>query len=160
MNPVIKLFNLKNKTVILTGSAGRLGTRFARVLSEAGASVVLVDIDEQKNKKLEKTLIQKYKANTMSSNTDISNQNEVRKLVKDNAHFIPRDHPQLDAPFEKYSLDLWDQTTKINMRGLFLCCQEFGKVMVKQKRGVIVNVSSISIKMALSAPLANASLSI
>ena len=83
MNPIIKLFNLKNKTVILTGSAGRLGTRFARVLSEAGASVVLVDIDEQKNKKLEKTLIQKYKANTMSSNTDISNQNEVRKLVKD-----------------------------------------------------------------------------
>ncbi|SVC85205.1 uncharacterized protein METZ01_LOCUS338059, partial [marine metagenome] len=148
MNPIIKLFNLKNKTVILTGSAGRLGTRFARVLSEAGASVVLVDIDEQKNKKLEKTLIQKYKANTMSSNTDISNQNEVRKLVKDvlkkygkidvlinNAHFIPRDHPQRDAPFEKYSLDLWDQTTKINMRGLFLCCQEFGKVMVKQKRG-------------------------
>ena len=49
MNPVIKLFNLKNKTVILTGSAGRLGTRFAHVLSEAGANAVLVDIDKQKN---------------------------------------------------------------------------------------------------------------
>ena len=144
MNPIIKLFNLKNKTVILTGSAGRLGTRFAHVLSESGANVVLVDIDEQKNKKLEK------------SNTDISNQNEVRKLAKgvlkkygkidvliNNAHFVPRDHPQRDATFEKYSLDLWDKTTKINMRGLFLCCQEFGKVMVKQKRGVIVNISSI-----------------
>ena len=54
MNSITKLFNLKNKTVILTGSAGRLGSRFAHVLTDAGADVVLVDTDEQKNRKLEK----------------------------------------------------------------------------------------------------------
>ena len=46
MNSSTNLFDLKNKTVILTGSAGRLGSRFAQVLSSVGANVVLVDIDE------------------------------------------------------------------------------------------------------------------
>ena len=54
MNFISKLFNLKNKTVILTGSAGRLGTRFAHVLSAAGADVVLVDIEKLNNKRGDK----------------------------------------------------------------------------------------------------------
>ena len=61
MNSITKLFNLKNKTVILTGSAGRLGSRFAHVLTDAGADVVLVDTDEQKNRKLEsKNMVQDH----------------------------------------------------------------------------------------------------
>ena len=82
MNSSTNLFDLKNKTVILTGSAGRLGSRFAQVLSSVGANVVLVDIDDQKNSKLEKSLIKKFGTKPMLSNTDISNQNQVRKMVK------------------------------------------------------------------------------
>ena len=61
MNSSTNLFDLKNKTVILTGSAGRLGSRFAEVLSNVGANVVLVDIDEQKNSTLEKSIDQNLK---------------------------------------------------------------------------------------------------
>ena len=50
---ISKLFGLKNKTVILTGSSGRLGNEYAHILSEAGANVILADIETQKNKKLE-----------------------------------------------------------------------------------------------------------
>ena len=119
MNSSTNLFDLKNKTVILTGSAGRLGSRFAQVLSSVGANVVLVDIDDQKNSKLEKSLIKKFGTKPMLSNTDISNQNQVRKMVKNvvkkyrkidvlinNAHFLPREDPKIDTPFEKYPLDL------------------------------------------------------
>lgn len=49
-NP-FRLFDLTGKTIILTGSAGRLGTNFAHTLSHAGADVILVDIDDKKNKK-------------------------------------------------------------------------------------------------------------
>ena len=156
MNSSTNLFDLKNKTVILTGSAGRLGSRFAQVLSSVGANVVLVDIDDQKNSKLEKSLIKKFGTKPMLSNTDISNQNQVRKMVKNvvkkyrkidvlinNAHFLPREDPKIDTPFEKYPLDLWEECVKKNMVGLFLCCQEVGKVMKKQSNGVILNVSSI-----------------
>lgn len=156
MNSFSELFNLKNKTVVLTGSAGRLGTRFAHVLSNAGANVILVDIDGSKNKKLENELVSQYKTNPRSFCVDISNQKEMIQLIKkisssydridvliNNAHFIPRTHPKLDAPFEEYPLDLWDKTISINLRGLFLCCQEIGKVMLAQKKGIIINVSSV-----------------
>ena len=150
------LFSLKNKTVILTGSAGRLGTNFAHVLSAAGADVVLVDIEKSNNKKLEQELIAKYNNNPIALNLDISKQTDVKKLTKkilskykkidvliNNAHYIPRKHPKRDSPFEEFPLDLWDTTISTNLRGLFLCSQEIGKIMLTQKKGVIINVSSI-----------------
>ncbi len=156
MNFINNIFSLKNKTVILTGSAGYLGTRFAHVLSAAGANVVLVDIESKKNKNLESALIKKYHTHPISYNVDISKQSAVRKLTKDvlakykridilinNAHFLPRNHPQRDAPFEKYPLELWEQTIAVNLTGLFLCCKEIGNIMSKQNKGVIVNISSI-----------------
>ena len=168
MNTINKLFNLKDKTVILTGSAGRLGSQFAHVLTDAGANVVLVDIDEQKNSELEKSIIEKYwsddnhshpflTTNPMLSTTDIANESEVKKMVEvtlkkygkidvlvNNAHFVPREDPKRDAPFEEYPLELWDNATRINTRSLFLCCQEVGRAMRKQStNGVIVNISSI-----------------
>jgi len=92
----------------------------------------------------------------ISFTIDITDQQSVRKLTKEvlskykkidvlinNAHFIPREHPKRDAPFEQYPVKLWDKTISDNMRGIFLCCQEFGKVMSKQHKGVIVNISSI-----------------
>ena len=42
-NSVNKLFRLDGKTVVLTGAAGRLGSRFAHILCESGANVILVD---------------------------------------------------------------------------------------------------------------------
>ena len=51
-NSVNKLFRLDGKTVVLTGAAGRLGSRFAHILCESGANVILVDKDVKKNSKL------------------------------------------------------------------------------------------------------------
>ena len=149
-------FSLAGKVIVLTGSAGRVGSRFAEVLSAAGANVVLVDIDERRNSKLEKNLKQKYNAKPLAINCNISEPNEVKKLTKkilqeykkidgliNNAHFVPREHPQKDASFESYPFELWDNSVTINHRGLFLCTQEIGKVMSRQKKGVIVNISSI-----------------
>ena len=67
-NSIYKNFNLKNKTAVLTGSAGRLGNEFAHTLCEAGANVILVDIDSKKNKKLEHILKKKFDNKIISSN--------------------------------------------------------------------------------------------
>ena len=151
-----KIFNLKNKTIVLTGSSGRLGSRFAHVLSDAGANVVLVDIEEKNNKKLEKNLKKKYKTKPIALKVDITSESEVKKLVRvilkkyqkidvliNNAHIVPRKDPRLDSPFEQFPLDLWDKMVTENLRGILFCTQEIGKIMSKQKRGIIVNISSI-----------------
>lgn len=156
MTSKFELFSLKDKNVLLTGSAGRLGTQFAHVLSGAGANVILVDMDNASNKKLERELISQYQTKPTAFCVDISKQNEMKQLTKkiiskykkidiliNNAHFIPRTHPKRDTSFEDYPLDLWNKTTSVNMRSLFLCCQEIGRQMLLQKKGIIINISSI-----------------
>ena len=153
---IIDKFRLDNKVVILTGSAGRIGQRFSHVISDAGAHVVLVDTQEKSNKKLENELKSRYHTNPSSFKIDITKKHDVMELQKlvlkkykkvdilvNNAHSIPRTHPKRDAPFEDYPLELWDETISSNLRGIFLCSQEFGKIMLKQKKGVIINISSI-----------------
>ena len=150
------LFNIKNNVVVLTGATGYLGTRFAHILSKNGSNVILVDIDEKKCHLLEKTLRKKYKTNPSYFCINIENklavQDMTKKILKtykridaliNNAHFVPRDHPKRDFPFENYPLDLWNETINTNLQGLFLCCREIGRIMVKQNHGVIVNISSI-----------------
>ena len=152
---ILSVFGLKNKTVILTGSAGLLGTQYAQILSEAGANIILVDIEKKKNKELERELTRKYHTKPLSMEIDITKENQVKELVKqvltkykkidiliNNAAFTKK-HPLESAPFEKYPLELWEETIATNLTGIFLCCREIGKVMLKQKNGVIVNISSI-----------------
>jgi NAD(P)-dependent dehydrogenase (short-subunit alcohol dehydrogenase family) len=154
---VSKLFDLKDRTIVVTGATGLLGAEFAHVLSDAGANVVLVGLWKvDKNKELESEIREKYHTRPSSYNIDISRQTDVKALVQsvekkygqiygliNNAQFVPRKHPKRAAPFEGYPLELWNQTLDTNLTGVFLCCQEIGKAMSKQKRGVIVNVSSI-----------------
>lgn len=155
-NFISRVFDLKNKTVILTGAAGLLGTQYAHVLSEMSANVILVDHESKKNKKLESTLKKKYHTHPMSFDIDITKQHSVQKLKNDvlseykkidvlinNAAFKPKDNLQNASSFELYPLELWEKYLATNLTGAFLCSQEIGKVMVKQNKGVIVNISSI-----------------
>ena len=152
------LFDLSNKVIILTGSAGRLGKNFASAICSAGGNVILIDINSKQNIKLEKQLIKKYSTTVKSYDVDISKKNELlelrKKIIKEfgkidglvnNAFFSPRlDIERSSSNFEDYPLDLWEKVISVNLTGLFLCCQEFGKIMAKQKNySSIVNISSI-----------------
>ena len=79
---ISKLFDIKNRNIVITGSSGLLGSQYANTLSAAGANVILVDLDSAKNKKLENSLIKKYGTRARSYTTDISNIQEVKKLAK------------------------------------------------------------------------------
>ena len=46
------------------------------------------------------------------------------------------------APFEDYSESLWELSLKTNLTGMFLCTQAVGKIMIKQRKGVVVNMAS------------------
>ncbi len=156
-NSIYKNFNLKNKTAVLTGSAGRLGNEFAHTLCEAGANVILVDIDSKKNKKLEHILKKKFDNKIISCDLDISNQNSIKELKKEilakfgridilinNAFFNPSiNQTQKTKKFETFPLEIWNKVIGVNLTGVFVCLQELGSLMAKQKGGVIVNISSI-----------------
>ena len=155
---ILKLFDLSGRVIVLTGSAGLLGTQYAHILSDAGSNVILVDTNKEKNQKLEKELRKKYHTRPMSFDTDITKQSEIRKLVKavlkkykkidaliNNAFFnhAIRQSKGGSISLESFPKKIWEQALELNLTGVFLCCQEIGKVMARQRKGVIVNISSI-----------------
>ena len=156
---ISKLFDIKNRNIVITGSSGLLGSQYANTLSAAGANVILVDLDSIKNKKLERSLVKKYGTKARSYTTDISNLQEVKKLAKNvlkdfkkidglvnNAAYTSKGaKEESDNPYgslENFPMKIWQKSIDINLTGVFFCSQAFGKIMAKQGKGVIVNIAS------------------
>ena len=156
---IFKLFDLTGRNIIVTGSSGILGSQYADTLSQAGANVILVDING-KNNNLEKTLRKKYKTNAKFYCADISIEKNVLSLKKNiltdfkkidglinNAAYTNIDaiknSDDITAPFEKFSFELWKKILDVDLSGVFNCCKVFGSQMVKQRKGTIVNIASI-----------------
>ena len=158
-NKISSLFDLTDKNIVITGSAWLLGSQYAYTLSEAGANVILIDVNKRENIKLEKFLKQKFHTKAKSYTGDISKKSELvemkRKILDDfktvyglvnNAAYTAKgsrkESLKYASSFEEFPFELWAKSIDINLTGVFLCCQEFGKIMLKQKNGVIVNISS------------------
>ena len=151
-----KIFDITGKNIVLTGSSGFLGTHFSHLLSSRGANVILVDVEKSKNKKLEFELKKKYGTAPKACNFDISNPKEIKKLIKEikqqfdnidvlinNAQFLPKKEQKRDSPVQDYPFELWNKSITTNLNGIFLMSKEIGKIMLRQKYGNIVNISSI-----------------
>ena len=149
-----KIFNLSNKVIILTGASGLLGTEYAHGLSQAGANVVLADLNFDKCKKLSLNLNKKYDVNSFPIKLDVTKINSINTMIKavikkfskidiliNNAYFSEAGYTKIK--FENYDLDIWKKGLNVNLSGIFLCCQQIGKIMKKQKNGNIINISSI-----------------
>jgi NAD(P)-dependent dehydrogenase (short-subunit alcohol dehydrogenase family) len=152
------IFDLKDRVIVLTGSAGLLGTQYAHILSDAGANLVLVDTNVKKNKELQKQIYKKFQTNPICLDVDITSKKEVKKMAStiikkfgridgliNNAFLNHAKNQSKNGvnSFETFPIEMWNKALELNLTGVFLCCQEIGKIMVQQKTGVIVNVSSI-----------------
>jgi NAD(P)-dependent dehydrogenase (short-subunit alcohol dehydrogenase family) len=151
-------FDVSDRTVIVTGGAGLLGRQYGHALVEAGARVVLADIDGDRAEAVAEDLSGGSKRATGLA-VDVTDEASVADLVRttvatfggidglvNNAALDPKFHrspdAQLAATFENYPLDLWNRSLAVNLTGMFLCAREVAPAMLAQKRGVIVNVSS------------------
>ena len=149
-----KLFDLSDKVIIITGAAGNLGSQYAEGLSQAGANVVLGDLDYTKCKQLSTKLKKKYDVDPLPLKLDltkkISISNLVTKTIKkyskidvliNNAAYQGNSKIRKTS-FEELSLLDWNEAISVNLTGIFLACQQIGKIMKKQGFGNIINISS------------------
>ena len=152
---VKNIFDLTDKTVILTGAAGYLGGNYADGLSQSGANVVLADINYQRCKKLEHKIREKYDVDPLSVKLDLTQPKSINNLVSK----ITKKYSNVDvlinnaayqgtpkirtAGFENLTLETWNQAISVNLTGIFLLSQQIGKIMKNQKFGNIINISSI-----------------
>ncbi|MCK6605498.1 MAG: SDR family oxidoreductase [Ignavibacteriaceae bacterium] len=149
------IFDLTGKTAIVTGSLGLIGKNHCRALSEAGANVVVTDIDGEACNNFAAEL----PSRAIGFGADITDADSV-KALRDFAlaHFGSIDilvnnaaiNDKFEDPaalfeqskFENYPLDLWNKSLSVNVTGMFLCSQVIGTVMAERGAGSIINVAS------------------
>jgi NAD(P)-dependent dehydrogenase (short-subunit alcohol dehydrogenase family) len=149
------LFSLKNKTAIVTGACGLIGREHCHALNEAGANVVVLDVNEAEATKLAATLGARHlgvSANVTSVDSlkavrdkIVSRFGTIDVLVNNAAINDMFENPAMAAEqsmFENYPLDMWQKSLDVNVTGVFLCSQVFGTVMAKQGKGSIINIAS------------------
>ena len=149
-----KLFDLSGRIVIITGAAGNLGSKYAEGLTQAGANVVLADIDYATCKQLGKQLENKYSIKNLAIKLDLNDKSSIENMVSktmkqfskidiliNNAAYQGNTKSR-KIKFENFPLNEWNKAVSVNLTGVFLTCQEVGKIMVKQKSGNIINISS------------------
>ncbi len=144
-----KMCSLKNKTAIVTGASSGLGVQFAKALVEAGAEVALVARREEKLKKV-KDILTQMGGKSEYYTADVTKPDQVEECIK----AVRRDFSRIDIlvnnagfatlePTEEHSLDSWQKVIDTNLTGLFLFTKYAGRIMIEQKYGKIINISSM-----------------
>ncbi|MDX9701586.1 MAG: SDR family oxidoreductase [Candidatus Auribacterota bacterium] len=149
------MFNLKNKTVIITGAAGQLGGAYVRAFLQAGARVAAFDIDFDKPNANLDDIDEKY---LLLIESDITKKESLEEglacvishfgnpsvLIANAALDTPPDASGAGTgPLETYPEELFDTTMEVNVKGTFLTCQVIGGHMASHAGGSIILVSSI-----------------
>ena len=126
-------FNLKSKVCLVTGGAGGIGEEICKALLDAGAKVILADIDEKKTSKLTKKLSSKhkniysYKLDATSIESIISLKNKLIKKFNKIDVLVNAIGICKNKDAAKVTKEEWDEVININVNSMFYLCREFGK---------------------------------
>ena len=143
-------FELKNKVAIITGGGTGIGESIANEFAKAGARVVVAS---RKQENLDKVVgeINAAGGEAMAVVTDVRVPEQVENMIKQTVDRFGRLDIMVNnagASFpvkaEELSPNGWDVVVNINLRGVFLCSTAAARVMIPQKSGKIVNISSMA----------------
>ena len=143
-------FSLQGKKALVVGARRNMGKGFALGLAEAGADVAVTDVNlESGQLQAVADEIKKMGRNSLALKADISSQEEVKKLVENVVkEFGTIDilmnvavmyHPKSVVDLDEES---WDKLTDVNLKGYWLMIQEVSPIMMNQKSGSIINLTS------------------
>lgn len=139
---------LKGQTAFITGSTRGIGLAIAKAFAKQGVHIIL-----NGRRPVSETLIAEIKAlgvNCIGISGDISNSEEVKQMVKQANEFAPVTILVNNAGITNDKLLLrmneqdFEQVLKVNLTGSFNMTQQLLKGMLKQRKGTIINISSVS----------------
>jgi NAD(P)-dependent dehydrogenase (short-subunit alcohol dehydrogenase family) len=147
---VLDAFSLTGKVSVVTGAARGIGRALAQALAEAGSDVVLLVRDKEGVAAAAEDL-EALGVTALPVAADVTDPGEVQQAVIEIVDRLGRvdilvnnagtciHRPALDVTAEE-----WRSVMDVNVDGVWHCSQAFGRQMVAQRSGVIVNIGSIS----------------
>ena len=147
---ILERFRLNGRTALVTGAGQGIGEALAHALAQAGARVAVVDVNGANAGKVAGA-INSYNKEAIAVTCDIRFPEQVESMVSQIANHFGDLHIAFNnaginrnSSAEETSLSEWDDTFEVNLRGVFLCCQAEGRVMLKAGYGKIINTASMS----------------
>jgi len=157
------LFNIKEKVIAVTGAGGVLGGSISKSLSQSGAKIVVLDIRQEN---LDNQIHEIKAAGGMAigfccnvldmssleavSKKIIEKWNRIDVLINCAGGNVPGATLTPEQTIFDMKLEDWEKVVKLNQDGTILPCLVFGKVMAQQKKGCIINISSMATYSALT----------
>jgi 2-deoxy-D-gluconate 3-dehydrogenase len=142
-------FDLQGQVALVTGGNGGLGRCIAVGLARAGADVAMADIRLDGAGQI-CAQIEATGRRSLALEVDVTDAHSVQTIADQvhakwgridilvNSHGVTRRMPAVE-----FTEQDWDHVIDVNLKGVFLCCQRIGRVMLDQGSGSIVNFSSI-----------------
>lgn len=149
------LFDLVGRVAVVTGASSGLGERFARVLRERGAELVLAGRRAERLSALAAQLGQDH-AEPVA--TDVTDEDAMRSLIDRAVKRFGRLDIMInnagtadEGPAEVESLADFERVLRVNLAAVFMGCREAAKVMLRSgRRGSIINIASLAGFLSLS----------
>jgi NAD(P)-dependent dehydrogenase (short-subunit alcohol dehydrogenase family) len=147
----VKYFDLENKVIFITGGGSGIGASIVEHFCEQGCKVFFIDINDSESKKV----IDKCKTNKFSIptyyNCDLLKIKDLQEVIKK----IITENKTIDvlvnnaANDQRHSIDevteeYWDNRININLKHFFFAIQAVKDTMIKNKKGSIINMGSVS----------------
>jgi NAD(P)-dependent dehydrogenase (short-subunit alcohol dehydrogenase family) len=164
MNPMVpmnnylnQLFSLQGKTAVVVGGGGFLCSEMARGFARAGCKVAVLDLRVEKAQKVVSELKEGGFSEAIASGINVTKKQDHEEALETIVKCLGRVDILVNGagingptPFFDISLDEWHEILDSQITGTFLGCQVFGKHMVENGYGSIINISSASAGPPLS----------
>lgn len=145
------MFDLAGKTGVVTGAASGIGKASAEALAQAGANVVIADLDLHQAESVADSITAAGNGRAVAVRCDVTDEGSVAAMIAAaGRHFSPIDvlvnsagitDPQ-SVPIHEQTTDAWNTVMSVNLQGVFLASREALKVMSKRGSGRIINIAS------------------
>lgn len=147
---VLDLFKLDGQVALVIGGNRGLGLSMATALAEAGAAVSIAARDEEENKKAACLLQCGYKAQSMATYCDVTNEESIKDVVAKTVErfgkidiLINSAGINIRGAIEKLAVEEFNKVQQVNVTGTWLACREVVPVMKKNGYGRIINIGSM-----------------
>ena len=145
------LLSVDGRVVIVTGGGKGIGKVYSQRLAEAGAKVVVADIDADANATTA-AAINEAGGEAVPIATDVSDEEQAQRMAATAIESFGRIDGLVNnaslmsvlerRPWHEIPVDEWDRVMEVNLRGIFVCCRSVLPQMEKQGKGKIINIAS------------------